>query len=410
MMNIVAVAFILSSIAAASFFSSPPVPGLDHHVLREGHRLIVVEFDRQIPQPTSFAPSASEANDEPLDAASVQPNVGQAVSQTPKGKISSVFTDAKKKASQFEESTADALKSVADRVTHKAAQIEESVSDRLKSAAEELKQKASKIEESSSTALKNAAEKTKQKATQFHESAGKAAKNAAETAVAASEDVAGNISDMAAAATREIRRNLTEILQRAWELGQDVGAFVGAGAAEAARSAAAVAHLLGFATAYGTCMWVTFASNHVLASVMPRQQLGIVQSRIYPVYFRFLALAIGVGLAGHILNGKERVQGYNLMAVLAIVLLNLIWLEPKATKAMFERMKLEKEEGRGRDVADVSTEPTNTPVADALATRKEVAKGRMSELRKRLKNLNNYSSFLNVLTLMGLSWHLVHLA
>ncbi|KAL0909838.1 hypothetical protein M5K25_020738 [Dendrobium thyrsiflorum] len=98
------------------------------------------------------------------------------------------------------------------------------------------------------------------------------------------------------------------------------------------------------------------------------------------------------------------------MAMLAIVLLNLIWLEPKANKAMFERMKLEKEEGKGRDVADVSTEPTNTPVANALATRKEVAKDRMSELRNRLKNLNNYSSFLNVLTLMGLSWHLVYLA
>lgn len=341
MMNLLALALILSSMVAASFFSPPPAT--NPQILREGHRLIVVEFERQIPQ-ASFSESrgsdiSGEAKEKLLDAASVLPNVGQGLSQPQNTKVSSVFTDTKEKANQFEESAADAVKSVADRVKHNVAQIKDSVSGAVKSTAEEAKQKAVQIEESASVALKTAADKTKRKASQFHESARKAAKGAAETAVAASEDASGNISsfasktaDMAVAATGEIRRNLTDIIQRAWELGQDIAAFVSVGTAEAVRSAAAVAHLLGFATAYGTCVWVTFASNHVLASAMPRQQFGIVQSRIYPVYFRFLAIAVSVGLAGHILRGKERVQGYNLMAILATVLLNLVWLEPKATK------------------------------------------------------------------------------
>lgn len=97
---------------------------------------------------------------------------------------------------------------------------------------------------------------------------------------------------------------------------------------------------------------------------------------------------------------------------------------------MFERMKVEKEEGRGRDMADVLAEPASTtttattttaattPTSTAFgvarttvaAVDQEVVKGRMVKLNKRLKMLNHYSSFLNVLTLMGLTWHLVHLA
>lgn len=104
---------------------------------------------------------------------------------------------------------------------------------------------------------------------------------------------------------------------------------------------------------------------------------------------------------------------------------------------MFERLKLEKEEGKGRDVADLTPEPMppvsvaattttttttrttteansagrRTAVAAArMAEQEAVLKSRMAKLNGRLKNLNTYSSFLNVLTLMGLTWHLVYLA
>lgn len=100
---------------------------------------------------------------------------------------------------------------------------------------------------------------------------------------------------------------------------------------------------------------------------------------------------------------------------------------------MFERLKLEKEEGKGRDVADLTPEPMppvsvaatttttrttaeanssgrRTTVAAARMAEQEAVKSKMAKLNGRLKNLNTYSSFCNVLTLMGLTWHLVFLA
>lgn len=96
---------------------------------------------------------------------------------------------------------------------------------------------------------------------------------------------------------------------------------------------------------------------------------------------------------------------------------------------MFEKMKMEKEEGRGRDMADMGMETTTSTTATATATPTtatfgvtrttvtqepltdmEAAKNRILKLDGKLKALNTYSSFLNVLSLMGLTWHLVHLA
>lgn len=89
-------------------------------------------------------------------------------------------------------------------------------------------------------------------------------------------------------------------------------------------------------------------------------------------------------------------------------------------QVMFERMKVEKGEGRGRDMADViSSEPATTSIkatpAAAKAKAKAVggeqggAKSELVRLNGRLRRLNNHSSFLNILTLMSLSWHALHL-
>ena len=116
---------------------------------------------------------------------------------------------------------------------------------------------------------------------------------------------------------------------------------------------------------------------------------------------------------------------------------------------MFERMKVEKEEGRGRDMVDDIVDPpvvtvatpgagttTTTTVPTAAAAARtgtapvdgagaggkqakpatatagdaEMSKSRAVRLSRRLKQLNGYSSLCNVLSLMSLTWHLVHLA
>lgn len=82
---------------------------------------------------------------------------------------------------------------------------------------------------------------------------------------------------------------------------------------------------------------------------------------------------------------------------------------------MFERMKVEKEEGRGteelvgepgRRATEVGStiSPPENPSQEQVATHNRIMK-----LNERLKKLNVYSSFLNILSLMALSLHLVHL-
>lgn len=96
---------------------------------------------------------------------------------------------------------------------------------------------------------------------------------------------------------------------------------------------------------------------------------------------------------------------------------------------MFERMKLQKEEGRGREEltaepgqvsessqpvaaepgASTKTSTTAPAVSSPAALEHEVVRSRIVSLNDRLKKLNSYSSFLNILTLMALSWNLVYL-
>ena len=61
-------------------------------------------------------------------------------------------------------------------------------------------------------------------------------------------------------------------------------------------------------------------------------------------------------------------------------------------QAMFERMKAEKEEGRGGE-----------------RTSEQELRRKLEQLSERLSKLNTYSSWLNILTLMSLTWHFVYL-
>lgn len=155
-------------------------------------------------------------------------------------------------------------------------------------------------------------------------------------------------------------------------------------------------NLVGLATAYGMSVWVTFISSNVLCRVMPRHQFGVVQSKIYPVYFRFLGYTIALALLGHVLSHRNHSHSYlqacNLVASLVATLLNALYLEPKASKVMFERMKVEKEQGRGRE-------------GDA-----DVESSTVKKLNEKLNTLNSFSSFINILTLVSLTCHLLYVS
>lgn len=89
---------------------------------------------------------------------------------------------------------------------------------------------------------------------------------------------------------------------------------------------------------------------------------------------------------------------------------------------MFERMKVEKEEGKGREsqIGETSrvteTEQGTTterraegPAPVPVNPGQEELRTKMVKLSGRLKTLNTYSSVLNLITLMSLTWHLVYL-
>ena len=81
-------------------------------------------------------------------------------------------------------------------------------------------------------------------------------------------------------------------------------------------------------------------------------------------------------------------------------------------------MKVEKEEGRGEETTEqqpMSEAPQSTggeeAEAEAAPPEQEAAatRNRVNSLDRRLKKLNTLSSFLNILSLMALSWHVYYL-
>lgn len=104
-----------------------------------------------------------------------------------------------------------------------------------------------------------------------------------------------------------------------------------------------VVGLVGIAAAYGMCVWMTFVSGYVLASVLGRQQFDVVQSKMYPVYFKAVSVGILVGLLGHIISRRRKVltdamdmwQAVNLLSSILMVETNASFVESRATKVIF---------------------------------------------------------------------------
>lgn len=392
MMNLLALSFLAASLAAAGVWSPPPQPP-DHRVVKEGGRVIVVEYEREdsgspgqaeVPNGDhrSVLPSLHEveekAREKFKEAASVLPNVGQGVSyvdlsgqeEPPSGssttkericdaygkckeKISSMFGQAKDKASDVGDWAAEVGEEVSSkakrvgeeiegRVKEKAHTAHETVKGATEMAAETVQQasdKANSIGEKIEGGAKAAYDKAKEaeetaadKAKSLGKKAAEEVEGAADTVKTMGKDVAGNITK----AAETTGKDLTEIGRQVMAGARDAWACMSS--PESLRTTAGVGHLLAFSATYGTCMWVTFVSSHLLAGSLPRHQFGLVQSRIYPVYFRAMAYGIGLALLGHHLSKKGRLRvglpGYNLLASLAFVLVNSLCLEPRASKVI----------------------------------------------------------------------------
>ncbi|XP_009599457.1 uncharacterized protein LOC107807812 [Nicotiana tabacum] len=463
MMNFLAISLVLTTLVTAGFFNPNPENNKKKEdvILKEGPRVVVVEFDKEdgtkiliSPQQEAEIPKGKSGyvsdlkdklHEKAEEASSVLPNIGQGISSPYvnqengeivtkpsakdvvcdafgkcKEKFASALGKTKDKVSEKAHETADKVDEVKEGAKGAAEKVKESIKDAYSEASDKVKEKA-----------KDVIDTTKRKKGEVESEISEKAKELKEK----SEQVKDSVKEGAKKVKEEGKKELKDILGRGREFFYDVFAYIFS--LENLRTVMLLVHFLGFAVAYGMCIWVTFVSSYVLARALPRQQFALVQSKIYLVYFKAMAYCVGAAFLGHLLSQKRRlyassaeaVQGFNLLASIAMLLVNLLYLEPRATKVMFERLKLEKEEGRGRDIFNVEPssrgvdsvlDPTCTKITSQTTTTtskpaekspevEAVVKPQVVRLSQKLKKLNSYSSFLNVLTLMALSHHLVHL-
>ncbi|CAI5489021.1 unnamed protein product, partial [Closterium sp. Naga37s-1] len=122
-------------------------------------------------------------------------------------------------------------------------------------------------------------------------------------------------------------------------------------------------HVLCCSVALGASVWVTFFAGVIMFRHLPRHTFGSIQGRLFPAYFRLMALCSALSALALKLTlnptaaaaaagagGLQQVQLLLLLAALSAALLNLLLFEPITTKIMRERHRIEKEAGIGQEV------------------------------------------------------------
>lgn len=327
MINVLGLCLLATSLVTASIFS--PNPTQQHKqaantIVKEGHRVIVVEYDQDGYQNTKISISPEQphheedftkidsnniidnAKDKIKEASSVLPNMGQGISQDPSQHF--LHTPNPK------ELICDAYGKCKHGISNAMGKTKEKTQDAVNKKREEAKE----VSETVSDAVNKAKETVYDKVHDVNEYTKESMEKGKDTGQTVKEHVVRNVSDV----KERMRGAVSKI---SWCM-------------ESVESLMGVANLLGFASAYGMCVWITFVSSYVLSRAMPRQQFAVVQSKIYPVYFRAMAYCLGVALLGHVLGhgrksrGAEFLQTWNLLASLLAVFVNSVYLEPRATK------------------------------------------------------------------------------
>ncbi|EFJ32072.1 hypothetical protein SELMODRAFT_169057 [Selaginella moellendorffii] len=185
---------------------------------------------------------------------------------------------------------------------------------------------------------------------------------------------------------------------RGWAAGKNAAAGGGA-------LAVRMVHLLGFATAWGTSLWVTFIGGIIMFKHLPRHQFGNLQSKLFPVYFEMLAVCSTACIGAFSLlhpwgssTSAEKMQLGALVFSLMATLLNLLVFEPMTIKTMKERHKIEREESIGEEVG--------------LSKNKEAAKRNpaLAKINKKFGMVHGLSSLANLFCFGGFAVHSWYLA
>ncbi|XP_019454393.1 PREDICTED: uncharacterized protein LOC109355608 isoform X2 [Lupinus angustifolius] len=411
MINVLGLSLILTSLAVATVFSpSPSSSPNSNTILKDGHRVVVVEYDQDGNHNTKISISPPGHTHDHNHHAS-KDLICDAYGRC-KHKIADAMDGAKDIMSETAHDAINMIHDKKDNIADAVGKARETMSNRAYDVQHQTKETVDKAKEKAydvQQQTKETVDKAKEKAYDVQQQTKETVDKAKEKGQRFKEHVVRNVSE-AKDSLGVVRNNIVGSME----------------------TVMGVVNLLGLATAYGMNVWVTFISSYVLSRAMSRQSFGMVQSKIYPLYFRAMAYFIGIALLGHVFSHAKGMphifQAYNLLASLLTIFINSMYLEPRATKLMLERMKIEKEEGRGRDdmmsgerigsrtreqhhhntTADPK-EPSTTTTS-TQGTEHDVVRSRIMKLNEKLEKLNSYSSILNILNLMSLTWHLVYLA
>lgn len=361
MMNVVGICLVVTSLAAAGVWSpSPTVSPRPHQaddnvILKEGHRVVVVEYDQDGHSITkvSISPDTGSSRDNLKETLSSDHVGGEGLSSDenigkrkgghgPGFAAKELICDAYGKCKHVISSTLGKARDEAAARIHEmekeAAGVKGFVSHKAHDAKERIKEKFEGVTKDAIGVKDPVSEQAHDAKERIEEQLGLAkdvAKEGVKTVTGERVRSASEAADKERKAKETAKDRFKEVSHKVKEMGHGLLASQ----MLTPTSLMGVVNLLGFVTAYGMCTWVTFIPSYVLAKTLPRQQFALVQSKIYPVYFRAMDYSIGAALLGHLLchrrrlfsNRPEMVQGYNFLASLLMVSFNMLYLEPRAT-------------------------------------------------------------------------------
>ncbi|KAE9593512.1 hypothetical protein Lalb_Chr19g0140481 [Lupinus albus] len=344
MMNVLGLSLMLTSLVVACVFSpyssSSSSPN-SNTIVKDGHRVVVVEYDQDGNHNTKISISPP--------GHVVQGGSDDHHHHASKELICDVYGRCKHKITDAMDRTKDMMSETAHDTINMIYDKKENAADVVGKARETVYNRAHNLQQQTKETVDKAKEKAHDVQQQTKETVDKGKEKAHDVQQQTKETV-----DKAKEKAHDVKQQTKETVDKAKEKGQrfkehvvrnvseakdSLGNAVRRGATNIVGSmekVTGVANLLGFATAYGMNVWVTFISSYVLSRAMPRQSFGMVQSKIYPLYFRAMAYCIGIALLGHVLSHTKGMphifQAYNLLASLFTVFINSLYLEPRATK------------------------------------------------------------------------------
>lgn len=118
-----------------------------------------------------------------------------------------------------------------------------------------------------------------------------------------------------------------------------------------------VLHLLVLSFSWGMQVWVSFIAGFALVKQVSLHTFGLVQSKLFPVYFYCLLGCNVVSLAVYavhhpreLLDWHESMQMALYLVALIMASLNAQWFGPAATEVMFQIREVEEEHGLGNQI------------------------------------------------------------